>query len=175
MMAVIEDEDLGRHVRSRRGVLYKSALRDRQSGISRVTRRTSRAVSLARIIFKRFYEDRCMQIASSLTFTSLLAIVPMITVALTVITAFPVFGTMTAALQTFVVDNMMPASADVISMHTQEFTRNAARLTAVGIVFLFVTSIMLLLTIDRAFNDIFRVKRPRSIVQRIFVYWTLIT
>jgi membrane protein len=96
-------------------------------------------------------------------------------VALTVITAFPVFGTMTAALQTFVLDNMMPASADVIATHTQEFTRNAARLTAVGIVFLFVTSIMLLLTIDRAFNDIFRVKRPRSIVQRIFVYWTLIT
>jgi membrane protein len=140
-----------------------------------VTRRTSRALNLARIVSRRFYEDRCMQIASSLTFTSLLAIVPMITVALTVITAFPVFGAMTATLQTFVLDNMMPASADVIAMHTQEFTSNAARLTAVGIVFLFVTSIMVLLTIDRAFNDIFRVKRPRSIVQRIVVYWTLIT
>ncbi len=124
---------------------------------------------------RRFYEDRGMQIASSLTFTSLLALVPMVTVALTVITAFPVFTTMTAALQTFVLENMMPASADAIVSHTQEFTRNAARLTAVGIVFLFVTSIMLLLTIDRAFNDIFRVKRARPIVQRVLVYWTLIT
>jgi membrane protein len=132
-------------------------------------------IDLARIVVRRFYEDRCMQIASSLTFTSLLAIVPMVTVALTVITAFPVFGTMTVALQTFVLENMMPASADVVASYTQQFTRNAARLTAVGIVFLFVTSIMLLLTIDRAFNDIWRVKRPRPIVPRIFVYWTLIT
>ena len=140
-----------------------------------VTSARRRLIDLARIVMRRFYEDRCMQIASSLTFTSLLSIVPMLTVALTVITAFPVFGSMTAALQTFVLENMMPGSADAIVSHTQEFTRNAARLTAVGIVFLFVTSIMLLLTIDRAFNDIFRVKRPRSIVQRLFVYWTLIT
>jgi membrane protein len=124
---------------------------------------------------RRFYEDRCMQIASSLTFTALLSLVPMVTVALTVITAFPVFTSMTAALQSFLLQNMMPASADAIVSHTQQFTKNAARLTAVGIVFLFVTSIMLLLTIDRAFNDIFRVKRPRPIVQRVLVYWTLIT
>lgn len=116
-----------------------------------------------------------MQIASSLTFTSLLSIVPIVTVALTVITAFPVFGEVTAALQTFVLENMMPASADVIASYTQQFTRNAAKLTAVGIGFLVVTSIMLLLTIDRAFNDIWRVKRPRPVVQRVFVYWTLIT
>src|SRR5919206_1247208 len=114
-------------------------------------------------------------ISCAICFTSLLAIVPMVTVALTVITAFPVFGSMTAALQSFLLENMMPASADVIATHTQEFTRNAARLTAVGIVFLFITSIMLLLTIDRAFNDIWRVRRPRPIVQRVLVYWTLIT
>jgi len=124
---------------------------------------------------RRFYDDNCMQIASSLTFTSLLSIVPIVTVALTVITAFPVFGEMTAALQVFLLENMMPSSADVIASYTQQFTQNAAKLTAVGIVFLFITSVMLLLTIDRAFNDIWRVKRSRSIVSRVFVYWTLIT
>jgi membrane protein len=134
-----------------------------------------RLVDLARIVMRRFYEDRCMQIASSLTFTALLALVPLVTVALTVISAFPVFGQMTAALQDFLLENMMPASADVIASYTQQFTLNAARLTAVGIGFLFVTSVMLLLTIDRAFNDIWRVRRQRPIVQRVFVYWTLIT
>ena len=140
-----------------------------------MTGHTPKLTDLGRIVMMRFYEDRCLQIASSLTFTSLLSIVPIVTVALTVITAFPVFGEMTLALQTFVLENMMPASADVVASHTEQFTRNAAKLTAVGIVFLFVTSIMLLLTIDRAFNDIWRVKRPRPIVQRVFVYWTLIT
>ena len=130
---------------------------------------------LLRIVVRRFYDDDCMQIASSLTFTSLLALVPVVTVALTVITAFPMFANMTSALQMFLLENMMPASADVIVSYTQQFTRNAAKLTAVGVIFLFVTSVMLLLTIDRAFNDIWRVKRSRSVVQRIFVYWTLIT
>lgn len=132
-------------------------------------------IELGRTVVRRFYDDRCMQIASSLTFTSLLAIVPIVTVALTIITAFPVFGQMTAALQEFILENMVPASADVVASYTQQFTQNAARLTAVGIGFLFVTSIMLLLTIERAFNDIWRVRRPRPVVQRVFVYWTLIT
>jgi len=136
----------------------------------------TRYEELVRTIARRFfYEDRCMQIASSLTFTALLALVPIVTVALTVITAFPVFGEMTAALQTFLLDNMIPESADAVFEYTQKFTRNAAKLTAVGIVFLIVTSVMLLLTIDRAFNDIWRVKRPRPIVQRVLVYWTLLT
>lgn len=125
---------------------------------------------------RRFYEeDRCMQIASSLTFTTLLSIVPIVTIALTVIAAFPVFGSVTAALQTFILEYMVPDSLEVIATYTQQFTKNAAKLTAVGIGFLVVTSIMMLLTIDRAFNDIWRVKRPRGIVQRVFVYWTLIT
>ena len=136
---------------------------------------TPRLIDLARITMRRFNEDRCMQIASSLTFASLLSIVPIVTVALTVISAFPVFGKLTAAIQTFVLDNLVPASADVIVTYTQQFSANAAKLTAVGIAFLVVTSVMLLLTIDRAFNTIWRVKRPRPIAQRIVIYWTLIT
>jgi membrane protein len=134
-----------------------------------------RFVDFLGIVARRFNEDRCMQIASSLTFTSLLAIVPMVTIAVTVIAAFPVFGGVTAALQTFILQNLVPASADSVGAYTEQFSRNAAKLTAVGIAFLVVTSVMLLLTIDSAFNDIWRVKRPRPVVQRVLVYWTLIT
>jgi membrane protein len=70
---------------------------------------------------------------------------------------------------------MVPASADVIATYTEQFSDKAARLTAVGIGFLVITAVMTLLTIEWAFNDIWRVKRSRPIVQRIFVYWTLIT
>jgi membrane protein len=132
-------------------------------------------LNLGRIVMRRFAEDRCMQIASSLTFTSLLSIVPIVTIALTMITAFPVFGELTRALQTFILDNMVPASADVVANYTEQFSAKAAKLTAVGIGFLVLTALMTLLTIDRAFNDIWRVKRPRPVVQRMFVYWTLIT
>jgi membrane protein len=156
-----------------RRVLYKSRVHPLLA--RHVAERKPRLVDLARIVVRRFYEDRCMQIASSLTFTTLLSIVPIVTVALTIVAAFPVFAEMTAAIQTFILENMVPDSADAVVNYTQQFSTNAAKLTAVGIGFLAVTSIMLLLTIDRAFNDIWRVKRPRSIVQRVFVYWTLIT
>ena len=131
--------------------------------------------SFGRIVMRRFVEDRCMQIASSLTFTSLLSIVPFVTIALTMIAAFPVFGELTGALQTFILHNMVPASAGVIANYTEQFSAQAAKLTAVGIGFLVMTALMTLLTIESAFNDIWRVKRPRPVVQRVFVYWTLIT
>lgn len=116
-----------------------------------------------------------MQIASSLTFTTLLAMVPLITVALTLISAFPVFSGLTRHLQTFLVENLVPQSAHLIAKYGEQFTANAAQLTAVGIAFLVVTAILLLLTIERAFNQIWRVRRTWTTVQRVFIYWALLT
>ena len=116
-----------------------------------------------------------MQIASSLTFTTLLSLVPIITVAVTLMSAFPVFGALTTALKIFLLQNMLPQSANAIVQYAQQFTANAARLTAVGLGFLSFTAILLLITIDRAFNQIWRVRRARSVMQRVVVYWTLLT
>ena len=130
---------------------------------------------LGRIVAQRFYDDRCMQIASSLTFTTLLAIVPLITVTLTLISAFPVFATLTEHVEQFVFENMVPESADTIAAYTEQFTANAGKLTAVGIAILAVTAIMLMMTIERAFNDIWRISHRRAVFQRVLVYWTLLT
>lgn len=130
---------------------------------------------LGRIVAQRFYDDRCMQIASSLTFTTLLAIVPLVTVALTLISAFPVFATLAEHVEKFVFENMVPESAGLIATYTEQFTANAAKLTAAGLAILAVTAIMLMLTIEHAFNDIWRISHPRSVFQRVLVYWTLLT
>jgi membrane protein len=132
-------------------------------------------VEFMRVVAKRFDDDRCLQIASSLTFTTLLAIVPLVTVALTVISAFPVFAALTGQLQAFLLQNLLPQSAHLIAKYGEQFTANAAQLTAVGIAFLAVTAILLLLTIERAFNQIWRVQRRRTTVQRVFIYWALLT
>lgn len=128
-----------------------------------------------RVVARRFGDDHCMQIAGSLTFTTLLALVPLVTVALTVISAFPVFRDMNVALQQFVLLNLVPASAEVIANYTEQFRTNAAKLTAVGLALLIATAVMLMLTIEHAFNQIWRVTRPRPIVQRAIIYWTLLT
>jgi len=138
-------------------------------------RKSPPLVDFARMAWRRFREEGCLQIASSLTFTALLAIVPVITVALTLISAFPVFRELMLNIQQFLLLNMLPESAEAIATYTQQFADNAAKLTAVGLLFLFVTAMIVLHTIDRAFNQIWRVPRPRTTVQRVFIYWALLT
>lgn len=138
-------------------------------------RKTPPLIDFARMAWRRFHEERCLQVASSLTFTALLATVPIITVALTMISAFPVFRELMQHVQQFLVKNMLPESAGTIAVYAEQFADNAARLTAVGILFLFVTAMIVLQTIDRALNQIWRVPRPRTAVQRAFIYWALLT
>ena len=138
-------------------------------------KKTPPLIEFARTAWRRFDEERCLQIGASLTFTALLAIVPIITVALTVISAFPVFGELLLHIQQFMVTNMLPESAESIAAYAEKFADNAARLTAVGLLFLFVTAMIVLQTIDRAFNQIWRVPRRRTTAQRVFIYWAILT
>ncbi|MCW5603450.1 MAG: YihY family inner membrane protein [Burkholderiales bacterium] len=137
--------------------------------------KTPPLIDLARIVAGRLYHDRYLQTASSLTFTTLLSIVPLITVAFTLISAFPALDAVVSGLGEFVLGNLLPESVDIIAIHASQFTENAAKLTAAGIVFLVVTSLMTMATIERAFNDIWRVSRQRSLFQRMLIYWTLLT
>lgn len=128
------------------------------------------------LVYRRFKEERCFQLCGSLTFTSLLALVPLVTITATVMTAFPVFDNIVVSLKNFVAANLVPAaSSRVITVYMQQFSDNAARLTALGIVLLGATAIMMMLTIDRAFNTIWRARRPRSLIQRMLIYWSVLT
>jgi membrane protein len=128
------------------------------------------------LVYRRFTEERCFQLCGSLTFTTMLALVPLITIMATVMTAFPVFDSVVETLKAYVAANLVPTgSSRLITVYVQQFAENAARLTALGIVLLGVTAIMLMLTIDRAFNTIWRVKRPRSLIQRVLIYWSVLT
>ena len=89
--------------------------------------------------------------------------------------AFPVFRELMLHIETFLIANMLPESAETVAAYAEKFAENAARLTAVGILFLFVTAMIVLSTIDRAFNQIWRVARPRASVQRLFIYWAILT
>lgn len=117
-----------------------------------------------------------LQLAASLTYTSLLAVVPLFAVALTVFTAFPAFEGFMRGLNDFYARQMLPDTvASAITGYIEQFTRQAARLTTLGISFLTVTAIMLMFTIERAFNRIWRVLRPRPILVRTLMYWSVLT
>lgn len=129
-----------------------------------------------RFLARRFDEDRCVQIASSLTYTTLLSLVPLIVITFTVISAFPVFSGLMTQLKIFLLTNMVPEVAGkIITVYMQEFSEKAARLTAAGIAALAVTALILMQTIEHAFNLIWRVTTRRRLLQRVLTYWAVLT
>ena len=131
---------------------------------------------LLHYIALRFGQDRCAQMAASLTFTTLLSLVPLIAIALTLFSAFPVFEDFSAHIKNFLLANMLPETGGkMISRYVEQFAESAGKLTALGIVFLALAAMLMMQTIDNAFNMIWRVSRPRPLVQRVLVYWTVLT
>lgn len=126
---------------------------------------------------RHFVDSRSLQTAGSLTFTTLLALVPLITVALALSTAFPAFNEAIGALQGYVVKHFLPDArgVDMIAKQINAFTQKAGRLTAIGLAFLAITAVMLMLTIDEVLNRVFRVQRRRPLAQRLLMYWSVLT
>jgi len=131
---------------------------------------------LLRFAGRRLREDRLPQVAGSLTFTTILSLVPMLTIALALFTAFPLFSTFRASLEAYFVENLMPRGvANTILGYLNQFAAKSARISAVGGVLLILTSVLTMSTIESVFNQIWRVKKSRPLVQRVLVYWAIIT
>ncbi len=129
-----------------------------------------------KLIVTRFKQERCIDMASSLTFTTLLSLVPLITIMIIIFSAFPQFSDFSGHAKSIILENMLPETGGkIISRYMEQFANNAARLTAVGIVFLAVTAMMMIYSIDSAFNKIWRVTRQRTVIQRVLVYWAVLT
>ncbi|MGI4778724.1 MAG: YihY family inner membrane protein [Janthinobacterium lividum] len=125
---------------------------------------------------QRFKEDRLGLTASSLTFTTTIAMVPFFTVALALFTVFPMFATMQDRLQRWFVDSLIPDNiARQVLGYLTQFASKASGLGVAGLGVLLATAIALILTMDRTLNNIWRVRTPRPLAQRVFIYWAAIT
>ncbi len=125
---------------------------------------------------QRFREEKLGLTAGSLTFTTLISLVPLLTVMLAIFTAFPMFSSFQAALEQYFLKSLIPPNIakPVLGALTQ-FAAKASKLGAVGLVALGVSALALMLTIDRTLNAIWRVQRPRPMAQRVLVYWAAMT
>ena len=125
---------------------------------------------------QRLGQVDAFDLAGSLTFTTVLAIVPLLAVALALFTAFPQFHEFSDALQAFLTNSLMPpVVSDNVMSYLNDFALQASRLTAIGGSFLVFTVLLLILSIDKALNEIWRVTKPRKIGQRLLIYWALLT
>ena len=128
------------------------------------------------LLIDRFKEVRGSLVASSLTFTTLLSLVPLVAVSFTVMGQLPMFAQLGATLKVFLLTNLLPDKAGkVIATYAVQFSQKAGDLTLFGGIALIATAVLLLMTIDRSFNAIWQVRRPRPVWNRIALFWLAIT
>jgi len=124
----------------------------------------------------RAAQARVLQLSSSLTFTTVLATVPLLAVVLSLFTAFPLFKEFSDALQDFLTNSLMPtAISENVMSYLNEFALQASRLTIIGGSALLFTVVSLIMSVEAALNTIWRVDRQRRFAHRVVVYWAVIT
>ncbi|QKK01628.1 MAG: virulence factor BrkB family protein [Pseudomonadota bacterium] len=131
--------------------------------------------AFGRHLWRHFREDRNFEAAAALSYTSLLALVPLMAVMLGVISAFPVFDRWAGELESYIFSNFVPAAGDAVQQHLNEFVERTAGLTGAGTLFLIITAILLMSTIERSLNRIWRVSSARGWSGRLVTYWAVLT
>ncbi|HEY7688681.1 MAG TPA: YihY family inner membrane protein [Dongiaceae bacterium] len=124
---------------------------------------------------KRLLADRCMQVAAALSFTTILSLVPFLAISLSFISAFSQFGDLRNQVETLLTQNLLPQAGETAVEQFRSFVAQTQRLTGLGIFGVAVTAIMLLATINHAFDVIWRVQRPRPLLIRFLAYWAILT
>ncbi len=125
---------------------------------------------------QRARQMRLPQVAGSLTFTTVLALVPLLAVALSIFATFPMFGEFRAALEKNLLRELLPEQyAAQLLRYLNNFVAKATQLTALGLTFLAATAMLMIHTVERALNELWLVRQQRPWVQRVVIYWTLIT
>ncbi len=129
-----------------------------------------------RFIGRRLAQERITQTAASLTFTTVISLVPLLAVMLALFTAFPAFDELRGRMQDWFAQALLPPNiAETVFGYVNQFAEKAAGLGAAGVVGLLVTATMLLLTVDRSLNRIWRTPRPRPLWQRVILFWAWLT
>jgi membrane protein len=123
----------------------------------------------------RYVEDRCQATAAALTYQTLFAVVPLLTVMYAIFNAFEAFSGLSHMVEGFVFDNVVPENVVVLQDYLRDFSTQARNLGAPSLVFLGVTAFLMLFTIERTFNEIWRVREPRQGFQRFLMYWAVLS
>ncbi|WP_313132095.1 YihY family inner membrane protein [Stutzerimonas nitrititolerans] len=132
-------------------------------------------VEFCRFLLQRFLADRGPQSAAALTYTTLFAVVPMMTVTFAMLSAIPAFQGVGEQIQMYIFSNFIPSTGATIQQYLVAFTDQARQLTWFGVGFLMATALMMLLTIEKAFNAIWRVRQPRRGMSSFLLYWAILS
>ena len=128
-----------------------------------------------RYVVYRFGADQCMRSAAALTYMSLFALVPLMTVMFAMVSAIPAFDGVGQQMQSWLFDNLVPSTGAEVEDYLEDFSQQARNLTGIGIGFLLVTAVLMLRNIESAFNQIWRTRKNRSAVSSFLLYWAVLS
>ena len=133
-----------------------------------------RCLRIVFYIFDEFVKDNCLQTAASLSYTTLLSLVPLAAISLAILSRFR-FSQET--IQNLLMQYLLPTTSfqQVIIENIQKFARNTAALSIIGGLFLAITAVALLNTVEGSFNSIWRVTERRSLLSKFTAFWSIIT
>lgn len=124
---------------------------------------------------QRYKADRCQDTAAALTYMSLFALVPLLTVLYTMASAIPAFKGLEGNIQNLLFEYLMPEASREMQDYLDDFSRQAKNLTGFGVAFLGGTAILMLRNIEKSFNRIWRTPENRSPVSSFLLYWAVLS
>lgn len=124
---------------------------------------------------RRFFAERMNNAAAALTYSTLLALVPLLVIAFAILSSFRAFDAVKERMQTLFFDAVVPEAGAAVSDYLANFTQNAGNLTTVGVVALAVAAVLLLSTVEDTLNRVWHVERPRPILVRFLIFWAVLT
>ncbi len=132
-------------------------------------------LAFSRFLARRFNDDQCFEAAGALSFTTVFAMVPLLTVALSMFASFQEFSRFSESITSFVFRHFVPTSGEEIEAYIREFVDKASHLTAVGTIALIISGLLLMTSIEHSFNRIWRLVSPRRALPQFIVFWTAMT
>ncbi|MEO1079623.1 MAG: YihY family inner membrane protein [Pseudomonadota bacterium] len=126
-------------------------------------------------LVSRYQSDRCRDTAAALTYMSLFALVPLLTVLYAMASIVPALQGVGAGIQDLLFEHLVPESSAGLEHYLEDFSRQARNLTGFGIAFLLGTSILMLRNIEQAFNLIWRARSNRGAVSSFLLYWAVLS
>ncbi|MCP4413050.1 MAG: YihY family inner membrane protein, partial [Gammaproteobacteria bacterium] len=122
----------------------------------------------------RFAYDNLSNIAAMLTLTSLLALIPLLAVIFSILSAIPYVQNLVGEFQVFIFNNFMPSYSEELEQTVRGFINKASNMKTLGFSSLVVTAVMLLRTVDTGFNQIWRTKHKRKAIMAFLIYWMVL-
>jgi len=127
------------------------------------------------LAYSLYMEKECQKSAASLTYMTLFAIVPLLTVCYSMFSIIPAFSAVGDQFQQLIFTRLLPSDEQLIIKYLNDFSSQARQLTAFGVLFLMVSAYFMLKNIEQNFNAIWNVPRERRGISNFLLYWAILS